>query len=856
MRVHSPSVVRALLALALTAGLACSSGGDGGTNPTGSFTISVSPGAVSVEQGGTGQATVTLTRVDGFAGTVAFTVEGAPSGVSASVSGGGSGAVSTGTVTITVGAGVATGTYNLTLRAAASGQSDRTAPFALTVTPSGGFSIATTLPGLTVTQGGTGTGTATLTRTGSFSGAVSLSVSGVPTGVTAVFDPATIAAGSTSADLDFTASGAVATGVYPLVITATSAGLPNATTNFTLTIVQNPGAGSFTLAINPSPIEIQQGASGQATITVTRTGGFTGAVTLALTTTSANISATFQPAVIPAGSTTSLVTINVPAIAGAPNGGPGGPSPTPLGDYPLVFTGTAPGVSSATVNLTVSVSPAPGGSFSMVLAPPSATAQVGGNVQSTLTVTRVAPFVGGVGLSISGLPPGVQASFSPVAITAGGTTAQLTLFTNEFAAAGTYPLVVTGVGDGVNVPNATANFTLTLTAAPGGGPIAFQFCDPAFAPLWFAYQDQAGIGPWIPVTAGAGTTYSFDLAANSGGVAWVEPDGSGGFTTKVTYSSRGGITQLGQENCGRTSGTTVTGSVTGLGVTDQALISLGTSGSAANFGVPNFTIRRVPPGSRSLIATRSSINLPSVVYTTNKVIIRRNQTLANGAVIPVLNFDTEGFTPIQRNLTVNNLMGWVNVSNTQYFTDQGGSSGSLVASGSGSAFPSIPAGQQVAGDFHYVAATAFPDLFTTTQSRSAGRFFVTGADQTVTLGPLLSAPTITALPGSGYARLQVGGTIQAEYNRFLTLSYSQTGRSAMLMMTGSPFTTGGGATYSMAFPNFSGLAGWLDAWMPSAGAQTNWSLFAQGWDGGTLTGGEVVEGERVFSALTSGAITP
>jgi len=854
MRVRRPCISRALLATALAVGTACSSG-DGGTDPTGSFTISVSPGAATVEQGGTGQATVTLTRIDGFAGTVTFTVEGAPAGVSGSVSGGGAGATSTGTVTIVVGAAVAPGTYNLTLRAKATGQADRTAPFALTVTAAGGFSLTTSLPGLTVVQGGTGSGAVTLTRTGSFAGAVALTVSGVPTGVIATFNPASIASGATTAALDFTVGGAAATGTYPLVITGTAAGLPNATANFTLTIVQNPGAGSFTLSISPTPIEIQQGASGQVTITVTRIGGFTGAVTLALTTTAANIAASFQPATIPAGSTTSQVTITVPPVAAAPAAATDDPAATPLGDYPLVFTGTAQGVSNATANLTVSVSPAPGGSFTMQIAPNAGTVQAGNSTQATLTVTRSAPFVGGVSFNVAGLPANATMSFSPIAIAAGGTTTQVTLFTSTAVTPGVYPLVVTGVGDGVNVPDATSTYTLTVTAPPTPGAIAFQFCDPATAPLWFAYQEQAGIGPWVPVTVGANTTYTFDLNG-SGGVAWVEPDGSGGFLTKVTYSSRNGIDQLGQENCDRTSGKTVTGSVTGLGFTDQALIGLGTSGSAATFGMPNFTIRRVPPGSRSLIATRSTITLPSAVYTTNKVIIRRNQTLANGAVIPVLSFDTEGFTPIQRNLTVNNLMGWFSVSNAQYFTDNGGSSGSLVASGSGSAFPSIPSGQQVAGDFHYVAATAYPDMLTPTQSRSAGRFFVTGADQTVTLGPVLATPTITALPGAGYTRLEVGGSVQSEYNRFLTLTYSQTGRSAMLMMTGSPFTTGGGASYSMAFPNFSGLAGWLDAWMPATGAQTSWSLFAQGWDGGTLSGGEVVEGERVFSALTSGSITP
>lgn len=844
---------RALLPALLLVGLACSSGGDGGTNPTGGFTIAVNPGVLTVAQGGSGQVTVTLTRTEGFSGSVSFTVQGAPAGVTGSVTGIGGGATSTGAVTVNVGATVAPGVYNLVLRAAASGLAERTAQVTLTVTASGGFSLATTLPGVTVAQGGTGTGTVTLARTGSFNGAVALTVSGVPAGVTAVLEPATIAAGTTTADLDFTVGQTVAAGVYPLVITGAASGLPNATVNFALTVAQ--GAGSFTLSAAPAVLEIQQGAEGQTTVTVARTGGFTGAVSLALTGTSAGIAATFTPAVIPAGATTSQVTITVPPVAGAPAPGDEVPAATPLGDYPLVITGSAEGLPNATANVLVSVSPAPGGSFTMQIAPNSATLQAGNSAQSTLTITRTAPFVGGVSFNVTGLPANATASFAPIAIAAGGTTTQVTMHTSTAVVPGVYPLTITGIGDGVNIPDATTSYTLTVTAPPAPGAIAFQFCDPATAPLWFAYQDGIGIGPWIVVAPAPANTYSVDLSG-SGGVAWVEPDGNGGFHTQVIYSSRPGILELADANCARTGGKTVTGTVSGLGLTDQALISLGTSGSAATFAVPGYTINRVPAGNRTLIASRSSITLPSIVYTTNKVVLRRNQNIADGGIIPLINFDAEGFAPVFHDLTVNNLLGWVNVSSTQYFTDNGGSSGSLVATGSGATFPSIPGAQQVAGDFHYLTATAFPDLLNTAQLRSVGRFFFAGAAQSLTLGPVLSTPTVTDAGGAGYARLQVTGTVQSNYNRFMSLTYSQTGRSATVEMTGSPFVTGGGPSYLMAFPNFSGLPGWMDSWMPATGIQATWTLFGQGWDGNALIGGEVTEGELVWTATATGNLTP
>lgn len=61
----------------------CSSGGNGGTGPggnDGSISISVTPGTLTVQEGGDGQVTVTLTRSGGFAGVVTLNASGVPSG--------------------------------------------------------------------------------------------------------------------------------------------------------------------------------------------------------------------------------------------------------------------------------------------------------------------------------------------------------------------------------------------------------------------------------------------------------------------------------------------------------------------------------------------------------------------------------------------------------------------------------------------------------------------------------------------------------------------------------------------------------------------------------------------------------
>ena len=61
-------------------------GGSGGTSsvPSPSFTLSVSPASLSIPAGGGGYATVTLTRIGGFDGTVTLALDGAPPGVTGS----------------------------------------------------------------------------------------------------------------------------------------------------------------------------------------------------------------------------------------------------------------------------------------------------------------------------------------------------------------------------------------------------------------------------------------------------------------------------------------------------------------------------------------------------------------------------------------------------------------------------------------------------------------------------------------------------------------------------------------------------------------------------------------------------
>jgi hypothetical protein len=150
------------------------------------------------------------------------------------------------------------------------------------------FSLSASPASLTVVQGNSGNSTITVTPSGGFTGSVTLSASGLPSGVTASFgtNPTT----STSS-VTFTASSTATTGTASVTITGTSGSLTH-TTTVSLT-VNAPATPNFSLSASPGSLTVVQGNSGSSTITVTPSGGFTGSVTLSNSALPSGVTASF-----------------------------------------------------------------------------------------------------------------------------------------------------------------------------------------------------------------------------------------------------------------------------------------------------------------------------------------------------------------------------------------------------------------------------------------------------------------------------------------------------------------------------------------------------------------------------------
>ena len=201
---------------------------------TPAFTLAASPTSVSVVQGKSGTSAITTTVSGGFSSAVALSASGQPAGVTAtfsptSIAAPGSG---TSTLTLAVASTTATGTYTITVTGTGGGIT-HTATVSLTVTAAvaGAFTVSVSPTSGYLDQGQSGYAVVTTTVSGGFDSAVTLSATGVPSGVTGSFSPATIAApGSGTSDFTLTVARTAPTGTYPITITATGGGVTHTTT--------------------------------------------------------------------------------------------------------------------------------------------------------------------------------------------------------------------------------------------------------------------------------------------------------------------------------------------------------------------------------------------------------------------------------------------------------------------------------------------------------------------------------------------------------------------------------------------------------------------------------------------------
>jgi hypothetical protein len=270
------------------------------------FALSVAPPLQQVLQGGSTSFTATVTPQNGFTGTVTLSESGLPAGVTAnftvtSLTSGDS------TLNVTVGNSVTPGTYPFTITGT-SGTLTHSANASLEVQAAGDYAVTVTPASRKIPQGAKTSWTATVTPQNGFTDPVTLSVSGLPAGVTAAFTVPTLTSGNST--LNVAVDGSVAPGTYPFTITGTS-GTRSHSANATLIVLVQ---GSYTVTITPASQTVTRNSSSTYTVAITPLKGFHWTVDLTVQGTGGHITASLDPASVgPTG--TSTLTVNVDGVA-------------------------------------------------------------------------------------------------------------------------------------------------------------------------------------------------------------------------------------------------------------------------------------------------------------------------------------------------------------------------------------------------------------------------------------------------------------------------------------------------------------------------------------------------------------
>ena len=564
------------------------------------FSVSATPPSRTVAPAAGTSYTVNVTPSNGFTGTVNFSVTGLPSGATASftpasVAGSGSTTLSVNTASSTP-----TGTSTLTITAT-SGTLTHTAQVTLVVAQPADFSVSATPPSRTVAPAAGTSYTVNVTPSNGFTGTVNFSVTGLPSGATASFTPASVA-GSGSTTLSVNTASSTPTGTSTLTITATSGTLTH-TAQVTLVVAQ---PADFSVSATPPSRTVAPTAGTSYTVNVTPSNGFTGTVNFSVTGLPSGATASFTPASV-AGSGSTTLSVNTA-------------SSTPTGTSTLTITATS-GTLTHTAQVTLVV--AQPADFSVSATPPSRTVAPAAGTSYTVNVTPSNGFTGTVNFSVTGLPSGATASFTPASVAGSGSTT-LSVNTASSTPTGTSTLTITATSGTLTH---TAQVTLVV-AQPADFSVSATPSSRTVAPA-------AGTSYTVNVTPSNGFTGTVNFSVTglpSGATASFSPSsvagsGSSNLSLNTSSSTPGGTYPL---TITATSGSLVHSTQVTLTVADFSMVASPSSRAVHGNAKTTYTVTVTALGSFSASVNFSLSGLPTrttALFSPTSVVGSGNTTL-------------------------------------------------------------------------------------------------------------------------------------------------------------------------------------------------------------------------------------
>ena len=427
----------------------------------GDFEINSDPRLRTINQGESTFYTVTVKAIDGFSKDVNLSVEGLPTGATGVFRPNPLPVTGEAKLDIATIAGVVPGTYSLTIKGTA-GEKTRSAEVTLEIrgtAPEPDFELSAD-PGLrTIDQGETTFYTVTVKALNGFSADVNLSVEGLPTGVTGVFQPNPLPV-TGEAKLEITTTAETVPGTYVFTIKGT-AGEKTRSTQVTLEIREKAPEPDFTLEAEPKEQILYPGESVDFDLFLTSINNFSSQVQLYIGDLPKGVTGSFQPGIV-------KPTAQAKLTIGTSTG-------TPVGSYTIKVTAKGGGIIRLQ-KLTLTVKEIPvEPEFEIKAAPALQTLYRGETAAYTVTLTAINGFAKEVTLDVSGVPAGTAASFDKTSVTPDGE-AKLQVTTTANTPLGDHVLTITGRGGEkehaatVKLSVQCRDFSVKISAEPLKGP--------------------------------------------------------------------------------------------------------------------------------------------------------------------------------------------------------------------------------------------------------------------------------------------------------------------------------------------------------------------------------------------------
>lgn len=602
-----------------------------------------------------------------------------------------------------------------------------------------------------------------------------------------------------------------------------------------------PPAAAITVSLSAASLTVRQGEIGTVTTTVARVNGFTGDVNVTVENAPDGVTPTYTPSTISAGSTSSTLEISV-AMTAIP------------GTYTLTVRGRGTGNIDDTETLSLTILAA--GGFTMSVSTPTVSVQQGGSGAASVTIARAGGYALPITLTTSGAPAGMAVVLTPTTLLGSATVVDIAITVAPSVAAASYPVAVQANAAGLT--ERTATITVQVTGGSSGTSVTIQLCD-RLPSTFFAVQSDGGA--WTSV-GGIGGAYTFSVGSRGAVAVMTRLDE--GLATSVIYASGSELAEFGRStvaSCAhpQLGSKHLSGQVAGLTASQAATVTIGDAYAVVEGGgSPVYSFDIVPDGPSDLIAARDNLlatgsTLGMIV---DKLIVRRGLNLPTWSTIPTLNFaGPEAFAPTLANVTLGNAGGdTVAVLSELYTATNTIASLSLTfGTAQQQPFGGLPGTALAPGDLHEIFAMAIPTL-DANHARGAVSDFRSVTDQTLTFGPALAEPTISAASTSSPLRFRAQLPVQPEYRGVFYADYEQTINWAygdvyheVTLYVTAAYLGGSPTTWDATIPDLSS-AGYDPQWGLVEGSDVFWTVTASNETMLRLAGLVPADGARAIFA--------